>query len=98
MPGGLHPPADVIASWPNPNYVDPERRPHNVLAVSIAFGALATAVLIIRGAVRLGCTRNFGADDALALGAYITSIGLAAACSLGTWLVACVARPTLTVD
>ena len=39
--------------------------------------------LTVRLTVRLGSTRNFGADDALAIAAFVVGVALAVTCCLG---------------
>ncbi|OJD22069.1 hypothetical protein ACJ73_06589 [Blastomyces percursus] len=63
MPGGFHPPPSVIKSWPKPNYVDPEAKGHDLVAISITLGLLATIAVGARLWVRLKIQRNPGLDD-----------------------------------
>ncbi|KLJ10801.1 hypothetical protein EMPG_13839 [Blastomyces silverae] len=63
MPGGFHPPLSVIKSWPKPNYVDPEAKGHDLVAISITLGLLATIAVGARLWVRLKIQRNPGLDD-----------------------------------
>lgn len=65
MPGGIHPPLEVILKFPHPNYVNPERHSWAIPAMSIALFGVALIVVAIRLYVRLRITRSTGADDAL---------------------------------
>ncbi|KAK2768742.1 hypothetical protein FQN54_000598 [Arachnomyces sp. PD_36] len=47
MPGGFHPPPSVIASWPTPNYVDPETKGKGLFAISLI---LCIAAILAVGA------------------------------------------------
>lgn len=66
------PPAEVVASWPTPNYVDPERRgPESVVVQSILVFAV-TAILIIRLYARTVITRaGIGLDDAMIIVSWV---------------------------
>jgi hypothetical protein len=63
MPGGFHPPPSVIATWPAPNYVNPESKGNQLLVVSSVFAILAIAVVLARLWVRVKIQRNAGIDD-----------------------------------
>lgn len=63
MPGGFHPPKDVILEWPKPNYIDPETKGNELLVVTIISTILSVATIITRIWVRVGYQRQFGADD-----------------------------------
>ncbi|KAI0458400.1 hypothetical protein F5B21DRAFT_500660 [Xylaria acuta] len=65
------PPAEVIASWPKPDYIDPESRgPAGKIVGSILLG-LVTVILAIRLYSRKRLTKGFGLDDMLICLAYI---------------------------
>ena len=64
MPGGIHPPLDVVFTW-KPNYDDPERRPPTVQCLNLAFLALVYLVVALRVYVRGIHSKSFGADDAM---------------------------------
>ena len=70
MPGGFHPPPSVIASWPEPNYVDPEARGKGLIVTSGIFGISAFLVVVARLAVRIRIHRRLGLDD------YFLTLGL----------------------
>ncbi|OCL09519.1 hypothetical protein AOQ84DRAFT_264547, partial [Glonium stellatum] len=65
MPGGIHPPPSVIASWPKPNYITPDTRGPGVAVVAGIFGALAFATVSARLWARAIVQRNVGIDDYL---------------------------------
>lgn len=71
MPGGIHPPLEVILSWPRPNYIDPIKRPKTVLVVACVFGPLTIALLLARLWVRIRIQRNAGVDDWLMVAAIV---------------------------
>jgi hypothetical protein len=59
------PPPSVIASWPPPNYIDPETRGPSLLIVNSVFLALSLAALAGRLWARLVILRAPGLDDIL---------------------------------
>jgi hypothetical protein len=63
MPGGIHPPIDVLMSWPTGNYIDPVTRPKTVLIVACIFGPITVALLLARLWVRIHIQHNAGVDD-----------------------------------
>ena len=65
MPGGFHPPPDVMASWPEPNYIDPETKGKELLVVAIIFCVLALLVVSLRLWTRLCLQGEAGLDDVL---------------------------------
>ncbi|KAI0841627.1 integral membrane protein [Hypoxylon sp. FL0890] len=64
------PPASVLASWPTPNYVDPQTRGHVGSIVGIVLAGLVTITLVIRLYARKCLTRGFGLDDVFIILAY----------------------------
>jgi hypothetical protein len=64
MPGGLHPPVSVIATW-KPNYVDPETRGGGIVVMEIVLLAVCYAVVALRIWTRFFLSKSFGYDDAL---------------------------------
>lgn len=66
MPGGLHPPIALIASWPL-NYTPGEFETSGFYIVIIvaAFLGLAWLVFFLRMWSRIFIAKNFGVDDAL---------------------------------
>lgn len=63
MPGGFHPPLSVIKSWPKPNYIDPPAKGHELVAISLSLGILATVAVAARIWVRVKIQKNPGLDD-----------------------------------
>lgn len=60
------PPAEVQASWPEPNYVDPERRGNESIVIQGVLVALVTLFVSIRLFARLVITKaGIGLDDVL---------------------------------
>ncbi|KAK3067958.1 hypothetical protein LTR53_014829 [Teratosphaeriaceae sp. CCFEE 6253] len=79
MPGNIPtPPASVIASWPTPNYLDPERKAW-LTPYACALQGVSTLLVLARLAARL---RNegggLGFDDALLIPSWLFSIGFTA--------------------
>jgi hypothetical protein len=62
---------DIVASWPEPNYVDPETRGNGIIVASILFGLLGTIATALRLYTRLFITRTFGLDDAFIIAAWV---------------------------
>ncbi|MCJ1241535.1 hypothetical protein MMC14_009540, partial [Varicellaria rhodocarpa] len=54
-----------MASWPTPNYVNPETRGPAVFVVNIMLMIVVLVVVGIRFYTRLRVTRTFGPDDVL---------------------------------
>ena len=59
----MHPTAEVIASWPAPNYVNPVTRGWALTVVNILFIILVFLVAGARFYTRLRITRSWGLDD-----------------------------------
>lgn len=72
MPGGLHPPADVIASWPKPNFVDPELRGDGLLVGSVLLVTIAFLVVCMRLWSRFIVMHQGGLDDVLIVVAMVS--------------------------
>ncbi|OBT65039.1 hypothetical protein VE03_05252 [Pseudogymnoascus sp. 23342-1-I1] len=73
------PPADVLASWPTPNYVNPERRGHASVVVQSILVALVTAIVVIRLYARIVITRaGVGLDDTVTIISWVFAMGLTA--------------------
>lgn len=56
-------PVSVIASWPTPNYVNPETRDSSLLIVNSILLILASIVFFLRLYTRIFIKRWFGWDD-----------------------------------
>lgn len=65
MPGGLHPPPEVIASWPAANHVDPIRRDWTLAILTIILFFLTLALVSARLWARFILQHNAGIDDAI---------------------------------
>ncbi|KAK2765016.1 hypothetical protein FQN54_008715 [Arachnomyces sp. PD_36] len=63
MPGGFHPPPSVIASWPEPNYVDPEVRGKELIVFNGVLGIASLLAVAARLFVRVKIQRRLGPDD-----------------------------------
>jgi hypothetical protein len=66
------PPNWDIASWPAPNYENPERRGPELIVVNSIFLALATIFVALRLYTRLAVRKWFGLDDIFVLLAYVS--------------------------
>ncbi|KAG9777535.1 hypothetical protein ABEF93_000394 [Exophiala dermatitidis] len=82
----LHPPPSVVASWPRPNYIDPDTRGPALEYICIIFSAVAVVVLAARLYSRLFITRAPGLDDLLAVLALFASIALSVLVIIGNKL------------
>jgi hypothetical protein len=81
--GGLHPPPEVMFSWPKPNYVDPEERGWEAPVVLIIFMAITLLVYIARMWARLAISKNAGLDDILISISMLPLLGLTITTVLG---------------
>jgi len=59
----MHPTAEIIASWPAPNYVNPITRGSALTVVNIIFIILVCIVVGLRYYTRLRITKSFGLND-----------------------------------
>lgn len=73
-----YPTPDVIASWPPPNYTNPQRRGPALLAIELTILPIALVTLLLRLYVRIRIVKSYGWDDWLMVAA--------AACGLGVTL------------
>ncbi|EER27805.1 hypothetical protein CPC735_031410 [Coccidioides posadasii C735 delta SOWgp] len=62
-----HPPPEVIASWPTPNYVNPEFQGPQLAVVGITLLVISFIVVFLRMYVRIWIRRSAGWDDWLML-------------------------------
>lgn len=86
--GGLHPPSEVLLSWPRPNFVDPEDRGWSSSIVLLIFLGITFLVYVARMWARLGLGKNAGLDDTLMSVAMLPLFGLTISVVLGesiTW-------------
>ncbi|KXX82213.1 hypothetical protein MMYC01_201707 [Madurella mycetomatis] len=80
------PPPEVMATWPAPNYIDPETRGPALLIVQFITLPIALLCLALRLYVKLSITRKSGWDDWLMVAAAIFGIGLTLCVILATSL------------
>lgn len=62
-----NPPLEVVATWPEPNYDNPEHRGPALLIVEITIMSLAIITLLARLYVRIFKVNKSGLDDWLML-------------------------------
>ncbi|KAJ8116664.1 hypothetical protein OPT61_g1959 [Boeremia exigua] len=74
--GGLHPPAEVMRSWPKPNYVNPEDRGWVSSIVVLIVLGITFLVYVARMWARLGLGKNAGLDDTIMSLAILPLFGL----------------------
>ena len=65
------PPADVLASWPTPNYVDPVARGPANLIMNVILYPLVCLAIFLRLFTRLRISKSFGVDDWLILASLV---------------------------
>lgn len=71
------PPLSVIASWPQPNYINPQTGGLTNLVVGIVGWILVTIIVTIRLYTRRIISRSLGWDDILITVAYIPALAFA---------------------
>jgi len=72
------PPLSVIATWPQPNYVNPsEVRGPTILILTLIFIPLLVILVTLRIYTRLRLSNNFGADDIAIIAAVFPTVGVA---------------------
>ncbi|KAM3071861.1 hypothetical protein ACMFMG_009716 [Clarireedia jacksonii] len=76
------PSPEVIASWPPPNYINPERRGNAVIIVVAVFFPVALFTLLTRIYTRIRISKSFGLDDWLIVAAMVPATGFAVAALL----------------
>jgi len=81
--GGLHPPPEVLLSWPNPNYVDPQERGWEAPVILAIVLGITFLVYTARMWARLVISKNAGMDDLLMSVAMIPLFGLTISAILG---------------
>jgi hypothetical protein len=74
MPGGPHPPLEVVASWPAPNLVNPEGRGMVTTVLAAIFTPITIFVVFARLWVRFRLQRNAGVDDWLMIASLVNII------------------------
>ncbi|KAF1844244.1 uncharacterized protein K460DRAFT_317563 [Cucurbitaria berberidis CBS 394.84] len=75
--GGLHPPPEVLKSWPNPNHINPEERGWAAPIVLLVVLGITFLVYMARIWARLVVAKNAGLDDLLISIAMLPLLGLA---------------------
>ncbi|KAB8300366.1 hypothetical protein EYC80_000549 [Monilinia laxa] len=65
------PSLETLATWPKPNYVDPETRGKGVLIVNLILFPVALTIILIRLYTRLHISKSFGLDDWLIIAAML---------------------------
>jgi hypothetical protein len=65
MPGGIHAPLSVVASWPEPNFVNPQTSGGYIVVLVLVLLALCYVVVLLRLWSRFYLAKNAGIDDAL---------------------------------
>ncbi|KAF3905036.1 hypothetical protein AA313_de0205336 [Arthrobotrys entomopaga] len=78
------PPPEVVASWPKPNYVNPENRGHYLIAVEVSLFSLAALIVTGRIYTRRWLIRSFGWDDWLIIAAVLLCFALTVSTCLAT--------------
>ena len=74
MPGGPNPPLAVVASWPPPNYVNPEGRGKVTSYIAYVLSPITFFVIFTRLWVRFYQQRNAGVDDWLMIASLVNII------------------------
>lgn len=74
MPGGIHAPLSVIATWPKPNFVNPEKRPNTILLIAFIGGPITIALMLVRLWVRIIHQRAPGWDDWMMVAASVSDL------------------------
>ncbi|PYH48708.1 uncharacterized protein BP01DRAFT_420483 [Aspergillus saccharolyticus JOP 1030-1] len=84
MPGGMHPPLSVIASWPPRNTVNPESHGPAALVLAAVVGGMAFVTVMVRLYARCFIQHQGGIDDILIALALLPTLGLIIAVPIGT--------------
>ena len=71
MPGGIHPPLEVMATWPTPNYRHAVTRPQTMPILACVLGPITICLLLARLWVRICMQKNAGMDDWLMVAALV---------------------------
>ena len=67
---------EAVASWPAPNYVNPERRGPELYIVNGIFFFLASVTVTVRLYARIHIRKWFGPDDLFIVLAFVSATGL----------------------
>jgi hypothetical protein len=72
------PPIEVIATWPQPNYINPsDVRGPTILILTSIFIPLLVILVALRIYTRLRISKSFGADDIAIIAAVFPTVGCA---------------------
>ena len=71
MPGGLVVPPEVVATWPQPNLINPELQGPLAPIIVAILGSLAVVVVVARYVSRFRLQANAGFDDWVFLAAMV---------------------------
>ncbi|KAF2400162.1 integral membrane protein [Trichodelitschia bisporula] len=82
MPGGLHPPIEVLKEWAARDHSHIETRGWGLVVVTLLMSLLTFATLVARLWARLVIQRNAGLDDLIITIAAVPTFGLAVAICL----------------
>jgi hypothetical protein len=69
-----NPPPEVMATWPEPNHVDPQHRGPALLIVETSIMSVAILTLMARLYVRIFKVNKHGLDDWLMLAAMVSHL------------------------
>jgi hypothetical protein len=83
--GGIHPPPEVLASWPAPNWINPEERGWEAPIILLIVLAITFLVYTARIWARLAVAKSMGLDDVLMSLAMLFVFGLTISVVLGKW-------------
>jgi hypothetical protein len=81
--GGIRPPPEVLASWPAPNWINPEERGWEAPIVLLIVLAITFLVYTARIWARLAVAKSMGLDDVLMSLAMLFVFGLTISVVLG---------------
>ncbi|KAK6338572.1 hypothetical protein TWF730_002635 [Orbilia blumenaviensis] len=83
---GTRPPPEVLASWPKPNYINPENQTAVLIGIEVTLCVITAIVMGLRLYSRGILTKSIGSDDWLMTGALFCAIGLTIAnCLAPQW-------------
>lgn len=83
--GGLHPPPEVLSSWPKANHIDPEERGWAGPAALLVMTGVTFLVYFARLWARLVLAKNAALDDILISLSMLPLIGLTISAVLGMY-------------
>ncbi|KAF2134719.1 integral membrane protein [Dothidotthia symphoricarpi CBS 119687] len=83
MSGGIHPPPEVVASWPNPNFVSPATHSYATVVLLAVFGPLTLLAVFARIWARAVIQRKSGLDDWVMLASLVPTTALLIAVGIG---------------